>query len=415
MKLLPHQIKTIEKAMPILREHGVVLLCAECRCGKTPMALTMAKQLGDKILFISKKKALGSIESDAKALGIDCVVINYESLHKCNFKPDLLICDEIHALSAYAKPSKAAKAVREFALKAKFVIGLSATPAIEASSQWFHIFWSTGNRGPFKLFGSFYRWFKEFGISEKIKIAGGIEVETYKNVRPEVADHVTKYSVVVTQEDAGFLVAPKVVKHLIDAPDLVFLGSKIKRDGIIEIEGKTVLAEGPAAKLQKMAMLCGGTLIDENEESFVFDGQAKLDFLLTKLRKGRRYAIFTAYIRERDLICDVLSGHGFRCGEDMDALKNGELDCFVGSLKRFSEGVNLAWLTDGCMILYSLNFSGTTFAQILNRQIRFDRVEPVNVQVLLIRGSIEEKVFAAVSGKQSFNEEFYRKVENVGV
>ena len=411
MNLLPHQTETIDKARPLLRQHGVVLLAAGCRTGKTAMALTLANELNSPILFVSKKKALDSIRLDAEALGVQCTVVNYESLHKVDFEAgSVLIFDECHYLSGYPKPGKAAKALRVMGKKAKSVILLSATPAIEASSQWFHIFWATGDRGPFKLFNSFYRWFKEFGISEKVRIAGGQEVETYKNVRPEVATHVAKFSVVVTQEDAGFQIAPTVVPHLIHAPELVYLCDKIKRDGILEIEGRTVVAEGPAAKLQKMAMLCGGTLIDDNDEPFVFDGTAKLDFLLGKMKKGRQYAIFTAYIKERDLICDVLGAHGWRCGEDMEALKSGEIDCFVGSLKRYSEGFDLSWLKNGAMIIYSLTFSGTTFHQILNRMIKFDRVDPAIVHILMIKGSVEESVFKAVNSKQSFNEAFLEKV-----
>ena len=412
MNLLPHQIETIDNARPILMEHGVVMIAAGCRTGKTAMALTLASELGGPILFVSKKKALGSIRLDADALGVQCVEVNYESLHKVDFEANgaVLIYDECHSLSAFAKPCKAAKALRMMGKKAKAVILLSATPAIEASSQWYHIFWATGDRGPFKLFGTFYRWFKEFGISEKVRIAGGQEVETYKRVRPEVADHVAKFSVVVSQEDAKFKIAPTVIPHLINAPDLVFMGNQIKRDGIMLVEGRTVVAEGPAAQLQKMAMLCGGTLIDDAGEGFVFYGTTKLDYLLGKMKNGRQYAIFTAYIKERDLISDVLGAHGWRCSEDMDALKNGEIDCFVGSLKRYSEGFDLSWLVNGAMVIYSLTFSGTTYHQILNRMIKYDRVDPAIVHVLMIRGSVEEQVFKAVNGKQSFNEDFMEKV-----
>jgi SNF2 family DNA or RNA helicase len=94
----------------------------------------------------------------------------------------------------------------------------------------------------------------------------------------------------------------------------------------------------------------------------------------------------------------------------MDAFKTGAFNVFVGSIKRFCEGIDLAWL-NGSMILYSLTFSGSTYEQILNRMNRFDRIEPIKVHVLLVKNSIEEKIFAAVSNKKNFNTTFMKQVK----
>ena len=93
----------------------------------------------------------------------------------------------------------------------------------------------------------------------------------------------------------------------------------------------------------------------------------------------------------------------------MDAFRDGEFSIFVGSIKRFAEGVDLSWLS-GSMIIYSLTFSGSTYAQILSRMCNWNRTEPIKVHVLMARGSVEEYIYKAVSSKQSFNESFYRKV-----
>jgi hypothetical protein len=418
MEFLPHQIKALDLARPILQAHGVVVLALECRLGKSFLALQLASEVanGGKLLFISKKAALGSIRNDAKELGVEIVATNYESLHKLEAGPwAVVILDECHRVSSYPKPCLAAKAIQKITGPAKCIL-LSATPAIESGAQWFHAFWAT-NRGPWAAYRSFYKWHKDFGIPASIFIAGGQEVKTYDEVRPEVLAHVLKYCVSMTQVEAGFVQQTQVVVHKIDNPAAVKFGAEIKENGIVRIGERVVLAENPAAILQKSAMACGGTLIDDKGEAFICDdpwASAKTDYIAKKLDRSKQYAIFTQFIAERDHIIAELMIKGFSVGDDMDAFKAGAFEIFVGSIKRFSEGVDLAWI-NGAMVLYSLTFSGSTYEQILNRMNKFDRAEPIKVHVLLVAGSIEEYVFKAVSEKKNFNTAFYKMAKNARV
>ena len=407
-KLRNHQLRVLESAKPILERSGVVLLALECRLGKTFSALDLARRgaKGGRILFVTKKKAISSVVSDAEVMGLEVTVTNYEALGKVDFKPAFVVIDECHRVSAFPKPGKAAKELRALCAGAKGVVMLSATPAIEAGSQWFHAFWCA-HRGPWAAYASFYKWHKDFGIPAKIRIAGGQEVNDYSSVRPEVADHVTRYTVSMTQEEAGFKVAAEVVPHLIDAPELLKIGDVVKRDGIIKLGDRVVVAESPAAMLQKAAMACGSTLIDEDGEAFqVREGMfPKLNYIDARVWDGRRHAIFTQYIMERDILLDHFGDYAT---DDMDAFRRGEFKLFVGSIKSYCEGVDLSWLS-GSMILYSLTFSGSTYAQILERMNNFKRTEPIKIHVLMIRGSVEESIFKAVSSKQNFNNSFLKR------
>jgi len=405
-KLRPHQEKAVEAAKPILERSGVVLLAMECRTGKTFCALELARMgsKGGRILFVTKKAAISSVVSDAELMGLEVTVTNYEALHKVDFTPSFMVYDECHRVGAFPKLGKAGKALRPLAMAANGVVLLSATPAIESGSQWFNIFHSAG-RGPFADYGSFYKWHRDFGIPAKIRIAGGQEVNDYSQVRPEVATNVTRYTVSMSQEEAEFKVRAEVVPHLIDAPELVEFGDRIRRDGIIKIGERLIVAESPAAILQKSAMICGGTLIDEDGEAFPHGPFSKLDYIIEKLKKdNKQHAIFTQYIHERELIMRSFGSST----DDMEAFKNGEARIFVGSIKSYCEGVDLSWLS-GSMILYSLTFSGSTYAQILERQNNYKRTLPIKIHVLMIRGSVEESIFKAVSNKQNFNNSFLKR------
>ena len=105
-----HQVDISSQALDILRTHMIVYLAMQERTGKTLTSILTCEQTKcNNILVITKKKALvGWIDTLSKYTHnktYEC--INYESLHKCTFKPDLVIIDEAHSnLGAYPKVGK---------------------------------------------------------------------------------------------------------------------------------------------------------------------------------------------------------------------------------------------------------------------------------------------------------------------
>ena len=115
MKFRDYQEEIIDKGVDVLGEHGFVYLAMEVRTGKTLTSLGIAKEMGaTRVLFITKKKAISSIEADYQMLkpSFTLEVINYESLHKTEGSFDLVVLDEAHSLGAFPKPSKRAKQVK---------------------------------------------------------------------------------------------------------------------------------------------------------------------------------------------------------------------------------------------------------------------------------------------------------------
>ena len=130
MELRSYQKEIVDKATGILCKHSFVYLAMEVRTGKTLTALSIAEQLGvERVLFLTKKKALSSISTDTKMLcpSYEFFAINYESMHKLPHKNwDLVILDEAHGLGAFPKPSKRAKDVRNL-IRSSYVILLSGS------------------------------------------------------------------------------------------------------------------------------------------------------------------------------------------------------------------------------------------------------------------------------------------------
>jgi hypothetical protein len=97
-----YQLDIIEQGTAILQANGFLYLAMEVRTGKTLTSLGIARNIDAKnVLFITKKKAISSIQSDYNMLScpFDIQIINYESLHLVadNAQWDLIICDEAHS------------------------------------------------------------------------------------------------------------------------------------------------------------------------------------------------------------------------------------------------------------------------------------------------------------------------------
>jgi len=111
MELRDYQVKLSNEAADILKRKGLVYLCMAVRTGKTLTALQTAQLFQAKrVLFLTKKKAISSIQWDYDNFGFDfdLTITNDESLHLVDKEFDLVIHDEHHRFGAYPKPNATA-------------------------------------------------------------------------------------------------------------------------------------------------------------------------------------------------------------------------------------------------------------------------------------------------------------------
>lgn len=99
IELRPYQKQIVKQGLEVLEKHRFLYLAMEVRTGKTLTSLAIAEQMGSQsVLFVTKKKAISSIESDYEKLSgsYELTIINYESLHHIDDSFDLIIIDEAH-------------------------------------------------------------------------------------------------------------------------------------------------------------------------------------------------------------------------------------------------------------------------------------------------------------------------------
>ena len=78
IELRLYQEQAASKIASLLKNEGCAYLAGEVRTGKTLTVLAAAQRLGYKrILFVTKLKAISSIQRDALNLGVHVLVTNY--------------------------------------------------------------------------------------------------------------------------------------------------------------------------------------------------------------------------------------------------------------------------------------------------------------------------------------------------
>ena len=103
--------------------------------------------------------------------------------------------------------------------------------------------------------------------------------------------------------------------------------------------------------------------------------------------------MLTNYVKERELLGGFF---GDIATDNLDELRESDkFRIFYGSISANAEGVDMSWL-DGSQILYSLNWSGSRFSQVCDRQLNYFRKEEAKVAVPFLEGGLDQDVLEAV-------------------
>ena len=392
-----YQTDIIGKGVKILKAHRFVYLAMEVRTGKTLTSLGICQRLGvKKVLFITKKKAISSIENDYNLLSpdFDCTVINYESLHKLDRKGwDLIVADEAHGMGAFPKPSGRAKKFKEFIFNSNpYVILLSGTPTPEAYSQMYHQVYSIPNN-PFRHHKSFYKFAREYINVTKLKV-GGMFVNDYSRGSEKIIEEMKPYTIRFSQKDAGFVVDTQ--EHTLEVdmePTTHELIKKLKKDLVVEGKEEVILADTAVKLMTKVHQLCSGTIKFESGNSMVLD-LSKAKFIKNKFA-GQKIGIFYKFKEELNALKEVF-------GDDLCT----ELECFNTTDKNIAlqivsgrEGISLRKAK--ALVYYNIDFSATSYWQSRDRMTTKDRLKN-DVYWVFSKGGIEKEIYNTVLGKKDY-------------
>ena len=398
-KLRDYQNIAKEEIVTILNKKKLCYLSGSTRSGKTLTVLFAAEEYGaKKVIFITKKKAISSIESDFEKarLTYKLTVINYESVHKIKNKDfDFLIIDEAHSLSKYPKPALRTKRIKEKFSHIPLIL-LTGTPAIESYSQYFHQFWIS-NFSPFKQYKNFYRWADDF-VNKKIKRLGTHQITDYSGAKENDIDKIIRpYTVVMTKPEDEFTEANKNILRIDTPKQIQSLCKRLIKDRAIEGKTGYIMAETPAKLQSKVHQMYNGTVIIEKgideTEAIILDDY-KVRFIAERF-KGKKIAIFYYYKAELEML---LNAFGDNITTDLDEFNNTDKNFALQ--QSVTEGMNVS--AADCLVYFNFGFSGKNFVQSLDRLTVRGRKDN-NVYFIFESGGITEKIYNRVSKKEDFN------------
>jgi hypothetical protein len=398
-----YQIDIMEKGVECLRRHRFLYLAMEVRTGKTLTSLGICDKVGVKrVLFVTKKKAISSIEQDYIMLGpgFEIDVINYESLHTIENKWDVVILDEAHSLGAFPKPSGRAELAGQIIARQKpMVILLSGTPTPESYCQMYHqVYAIPGN--PFAEFKNFYRFAEEYA-DIKMKKVNSLFIKDYSHGKEKILEAIKPYTINYTQKEAGFVV--ETTEEILEVemkPSTYKMIERLKRDLVIEGKDEVILADTSVKLMTKMHQMYSGTIKFESGKSMIID-TSKAEFIKENF-EGCKIGIFYKFKEELEALKQIF---GDELTTDLDEFnttwKNIALQIVSGR-----EGISLKMAE--YLVYYNIDFSATSYWQSRDRMTTRDRLKN-QVYWVFAKDGIENKIYQAVKDKRDYTIKHFQK------
>ena len=405
IQLRDYQERIVSKATEVINQYGFVYLAMEVRTGKTLTSLSIATELrAKKVLFITKKKAISSIDKDYDMLRPTYFLntINYESLHKVSYDLDwdVIIVDEAHSMGKLAKPSKRARDVKMRIIKSKAkVILMSGTPTPESYSQMYHQVYGIP-KNPFRDYANFYKFAHKY-VNIKIKPINGMQIRDYSHGLPTIMDAMKPYTIAYSQKEAGFKVKTTEKVLEVEMEKTTYeLAARLKNKLVIEGKNEIILADTPVKLMTKLHQLYSGTIKFESGNSDVLD-YSKAKFIRSKF-KNMKVGIFYVFKAELKALKHVY-------GDELTT----ELSEFEQTSKSIAlqivsgrEGISLKQAD--CLVYYNIAFSATSYWQSKDRMTTKERLEN-DIYWIFSRGGIEKKIYKAVTDKKDYTLSHFRK------
>jgi hypothetical protein len=403
MKLRDYQIKISNEASEILERKKLVALFMEVRCGKTLTALQTCQNVNAKsVLFITKKKAISSIESDYINFGFtfDLLTINRESLHTItNNDFDVVIIDEVQGFTSYPKPSKYYKDVKQ-----RFgnipMIFLSGTPTPESYSQFYHLF-TLSNHHPFNEYKNFYKWANEY-VNIKQKHLGYAKVNDYSDANKKAFWHLCRhYILTYTQEQAGFTTSVNEMVVEVEMQPITYkIIDKLKKDLVVKGKDNVILADTSVKLQQKLHQLYSGTIKFDDGTYKIIDNTKAV--YIAENFKDYKIAIFYNFVAELQMLKETL---GDKLTTDLDEFNNSD-KWIALQIVSGREGISLA--KADYLVMMNIQFSAVSYFQSKDRLTTKDRKENT-IFWIFSKDGIEQKIYNAVSKKLDFTNSLFKK------
>ena len=399
-----YQRTIISQGVDTIKPKKFLYLAMEVRTGKTLTSLGIAQELGvENLLFLTKKKAISTIESDYAMLkpSYNIVVMNYESIHKLpETKWDLIVCDEAHSMGAFPKPSKRSKQVKELIAKDRpYVILMSGTPTPESFSQMYHQVYGIPSN-PYSDYKNFYRFCDDYVDVTERKI-NGMNIRDYSKGKQSIIDIMKPYTISYSQKEAGFKVDTREHKLYVKMSDTTYkIADKLKKDLVVEGKDEVILGDTSVKLMTKLHQIYSGTVKFESGNSKILD-HSKANYIHDSFADVK-VGIFYKFKEEFNALKEV---YGDQLCTDLDEFNNSDKTIAL-QIQAGREGISLR--AADALVYYNIDFSATSYWQSRDRMTTSERLES-DVYWIFAEGGIEDKIYKAVSNKKDYTTTHFKR------
>ncbi len=347
---------------------------------------------------------------------LQVVVVNYESAWRLEkalttWHPDLIIADEGHKIKTHN--IAASKAMHRMGAKASYRLLLTGTvitnKAIDVFSQYKFL-------NPAIYGNSFYafrnRYFDMVGYGNHTPVLK-------KSMEGELTEKLHSISYRATKAECLDLPeTTDVIRQVELEPAALRIYRGLVKESYAELAGGeqgapvAVTATNILTRLLRLSQLTGGFLGNDETAAVEQVSAAKLsaleDILDGAAAEGKKLVIIARFLPEIKAICKLLEKRGLRysciTGEVKDRdeqvarfQKEPEVMAFVGQIATAGLGITLT--AASTMVFYSLDYSMSNFEQTKARIHRVGQRMPCTYLYLVARGTVDEKVLAALESK----------------
>ena len=432
----PYQVAFAAKVWAILVEFGYAYLAGKPRSGKTATAIEVAEtsKVINNVLILTTKNAIGYPElkdengivlkdKDGKAkicenpnskkyvkedekgwllflhnmeLNHNYHVTNYEQAGRIvknkvvlkldPTKYDLVIIDESHNLGAVGKSTGRYKVIKKLCWDMPH-IHLSGTAVVESPNSIYHQM-AISKYTPFN-YSNFYEFFSVYGKPYYIPI-GGRDVTQYDKCKDTLMPEVDKFTVYMTQEDAGISKDLQAVDelHYVELnDDTKALYNKLQKEQVITLPSGELLMCDSDMKLRTSLHMLESGVAKIEDEYFEIGNTEKIDYIMEVFGDEPTTGIMCHFIPERRLLAKHFS------------------KAQLYSSKAHAEGVDLSHLK--YFIVLSADYSGSKFIQRRDRIINTEGSNTLTVHFILVKKAISEQAYKSGSKKEDFNNSTY--------
>ncbi len=437
-----HQREAAEFALAQLKVGGGAALLMEMGTGKTLTSIGIVGNLWQqkqirRLLIVAPLSILGVWEDEFRKFAafdyslavlegngarkadtirhmtgtaLQVLVVNYESAWRlekdlAKWQPDMIVCDEGHKIKTHN--IAASKALHRLAMKARYRLLLTGTVITNKPVDVF----SQYKFADSKVYGSsFYifrnRYFDMVGYGNYTPVMKKAMEAEFTERLHSIAFRATKAECLDLPEFTD------IVQRVELEPAASRIYRQLVKDSYAELSEGSVTVTNVLTRLLRLSQLTGGFVGNDDDATTEQVSSAKLDALSDLLdsaeNDGYKLVIIARFIPEIHAIERLLQKKGLRYAmihggvtdrpAQIEAFQNDpDVRVFIGQIATAGLGITLT--SASTMVFYSLDYSMSNYEQTRARIHRVGQKHPCTYIHLVARGTVDEKVLAALQDK----------------